>query len=90
MEDSQKQTFRNVRYVVVEYCFEDDSAFGERHILGSYQSIGDARIAAGWYIKRNVARMRKKYREWNVRVQKERIFYPIKDSEAHKTDGIGA
>ena len=63
MEESQKQTFRNVRYVVVEYCFEDDSAFGERHILGSYQSIGDARIAAGWYIKRNVARMRKKYRE---------------------------
>lgn len=88
MEDVEKQPFRNIRYVVVEYCFEDESSYGERHVLGCYQDLGEARVAAGWYIKRNVKRMRKKYREWNVRVQKERIFYPIRGSEAHKTDGI--
>lgn len=85
---AQEQKFRNIRYVVVEYCFKDESAWGESHILGCYPTVGEARIAAGWYIKRNVKRMRKKYREWIVRVQKERIFYPIKGSEAHKTDGI--
>lgn len=68
----------NYRYVVFEYCFEDDSAFAKKNILGCYKTMKEARIAAGWYIKRNVKRMKKKYRDWVVDVQKERIFYPIK------------
>lgn len=68
----------NYRYLVIEYCFEDDSTIGKKNILGSYETIGDARIAAGWYIKRNVKRMKKKYRDWVVDVQRERIFFPIK------------
>ena len=66
------------RYVVVESYFEDDSSFGRKNVLGSYETMREARIAAGWYIKRNVKRMRQKYRDWVVDVQKERIFYPIK------------
>ena len=67
------------RYLVVEYCFEDDSTEGRRNVLGSYKTLGEARIAAGWYIKRNVKRMRKKYRDWVVHVQKERVFFDIKE-----------
>lgn len=66
------------RYVVIEYCFEDDSAFGRKNVLGSYETMKEARIAAGWYIKRNVKRMRQKYRDWVVDVQTERVFFPIK------------
>lgn len=66
------------RYLVVEYIFEDDSFQGRKNILGSYDTIGKARAAAGWYIKRNVKRMRKKYRDWTVDVQRERIFFDIR------------
>lgn len=68
----------NYRFLVVEYCFEDDSTVGRKNILGSYPTPREARIAAGWYIKRNVKRMKKKYRDWIVDVQKERIFFEIK------------
>lgn len=66
------------RYLVIEYCFDDDSTVGRKNVLGSYETMREARIAAGWYIKRNVKRMRAKYRDWSVHVQKERIFFPIK------------
>lgn len=68
------------RYVVVEYCFDDDSHFGRKNILGSYQSMADARKAAGWYIKRNVKAMRKKYRDWRVDVIKELVYFPIREA----------
>lgn len=67
------------RYIVAEYCFDDDSAFGKKNILGSYPTYKEARIAAGWYIKRNVKAKKAKYRDWNVRVQKEAVYFPIKE-----------
>lgn len=66
------------RYVVAEYCFEDDSYEGVRHDLGSYPTMGEARKAAGEYIKDNVKKMRKKYRQWTVLVHRERVFWDIK------------
>lgn len=66
------------RYLVVEYCFEDDAWQGEKHVLGSYEDLKSARIDAGKYIKANVAKMKKKYRHWAVDVQKDRLYYPIK------------
>lgn len=68
------------RYLVVEYYFEDDSTIGRKNVLGSYETMREARIAAGWYIRRNVKKMRKKYRDWRVDVQRERIFFPIKEA----------
>lgn len=67
-----------VRYLVVEYCFTDDSYEGERHDLGSYPTMFEARKAAGEYIKSNVKKMRKKYRQWTVRVHCERVFWEIR------------
>lgn len=66
------------RFLVIEYCFEDDSWKAEGQIIGSYDSMGAARKAAGEYIKRNVKRQKAKYRHWQVDVRKERIFFPIK------------
>lgn len=66
------------RYVVVEYCFADDSTTGEKHELGAYPSKYEARKAAGQYIKDNVKRMKKRYRHWQVEVHKERIFWEIR------------
>lgn len=68
------------RYLVVEYYFEDDSYEGRKKVLGSYETMKEARIAAGWYIKRNVKKMRVKYRDWVVDVKKERIFFPIREA----------
>lgn len=68
------------RFLVVEYCFEDDSHIGTKHVLGSYQTMKEARIAAGWYIKRNVKKKREKYRDWHVDVIRERIFFPIREA----------
>ncbi len=65
------------RYLVVEYCFEDDSTVGKKNVLGSYKTIQEARSAAGWYIKRNVKRKREQYRDWVVRVQKEAVYFNI-------------
>ena len=65
------------RYLVVEYYFEDDSTVGRKNVLGSYETMKEARIAAGWYIKRNVKKNRAKYRDWIVDVQKEPIYFPI-------------
>ena len=67
------------RYLVVEYYFEDDSAVGRKNILGSYATMKEARVAAGGYIKRNVKTKRAKYRCWQVDVQRERIFFDIKE-----------
>lgn len=66
------------RYLVVEYCFEDDSWKGEKHILGAYPDIKSARVDAGKYIKEHVKKMKAKYRYWQVDVQKERMYFPIK------------
>ena len=66
------------RYVVVEYCFADDSAVGEKHYLGAYPTMHEARKAAGEYIKTNVKRMKKRYRHWQVDVLRERIFWEIR------------
>lgn len=66
------------RFLVVEYCFDDDSHFGKKNILGSYSDLGEARKAAGEYIKRNVSKMKKKYRCWQVDVIRERIFFDIR------------
>ena len=66
------------RYTVVEYIFEDDSTNGKRNIIGSYQTMKEAREEAGKYITANVKKMRKKYRDWVVDVQKERVFFKIK------------
>ena len=66
------------RYLVVEYCFEDDSYVGKKNVVGSYATLKEARVAAGQYIKQNVKKMRTKYRDWIVDVQKERIFFDIK------------
>lgn len=65
------------RYLIVEYCFKDDSYDGEKHILGSYPSIGVARLNAGIYIKDNAKRMKKRYRFWQVKVQREKIYFDI-------------
>lgn len=65
-------------YVVCEYCFDDNKSFAERNILGSYETMGEARKAAGEYIKLNVKRKKAKYRHWQVDVHKERVFFPIK------------
>lgn len=67
------------RFVVVEYCFEDDSCFGSKNVLGAYETLGGARAAAGAYIKRNVKSKRKKYRDWKVDVRPELIYFPIRD-----------
>ena len=66
------------RYLVVEYCFEDDSWRGEKRILGAYPDIKSARVDAGKYIKENVKKMKAKYRHWQVDVQKERMYFLIK------------
>lgn len=65
------------RYLIVEYCFKDDSTNGEKHILGSYPTIGMARLNAGIYIKDNAKRMKKRYRFWQVKVQREKVFFDI-------------
>lgn len=65
------------RWLVVEYCYKDDSYYGEKHVLGAYPTVGLARKAAGKYIEDNVKKMKKRYRFWNVRVQKDRVFYEI-------------
>ena len=67
------------RFLVVEYCFEDDDWQGKKNVLGSYESIGEARKAAGEYIKRNVKKKKAKYRHWNVDVQRELVYFPIRD-----------
>jgi hypothetical protein len=67
------------RYLVVEYCWEDDKYYASRHILGSYETIGEARKAAGKYIKENVKKKRIKYRDWRVDVHSELVFFPIRD-----------
>ena len=66
------------RYLVVEYYFEDDSYIGKKNVVGSYATLKEARVAAGKYIKQNVKKMREKYRDWIVDVQKEPIFFDIK------------
>lgn len=66
------------RYLVIEYCFKDDEWQGSKHILGSYEDIGTARLEAGKYISANVKKMRKRYRCWQVEVQRELIYFPIK------------
>lgn len=65
------------RYLIVEYCFKDNSTNGEKHILGSYPTIGEARLNAGIYIKDNAKRMKKRYRFWQVKVQREKVFFDI-------------
>lgn len=67
------------RYIVVEYCWEDDSYDASKKIIGSYDSLKAARIATGIYIKKNVKRMKTKYRDWQVRVIREKVFFPIED-----------
>ena len=68
------------RYLVVEYYFEDDSNFGKKNVLGSYETYKEAKNASYWYVKRNVKKKKAKYRDWVVDVQKERIFFPIKEA----------
>ena len=65
------------RYLVIEYCFCDNETFATRNVLGAYRTYGEARKEAGLYIKRNVRRMKQTYRDWEVRVQKDRVFFPI-------------
>lgn len=65
----------NFRYLVVEYCFTDDSYSGDKHILGSYDTLGKARYEAGKYIRDNKKELMRKYRSWNVQVQKDRIYF---------------
>lgn len=80
---------KKCRFLVVEYCFEDDSFSGVKNILGSYETISEARNAAGWYIKRNVKKKRAKYRDWVVRVQADRIYFPIDDlKKASKSEKV--
>lgn len=67
------------RYVVVEYAFADDSYYAKGKIIGAYESWGAARKAAGEYIKTNVKKKRKEYRDWKVLVRKETVFFPIRD-----------
>lgn len=65
------------RYVITEYYFEDDSNIGRKNILGSYESMRDARAAAGKYITDNVKKKKEKYRDWHVQVNRELVFFPI-------------
>ena len=65
------------RYVVIEYTWEDDNFDASKKVIGSYDSLKAARIATGLYIKKNVRKMKKKYRDWDVRVIKEKVFFPI-------------
>lgn len=67
------------RYLVIEYCFEDEEWQGSRRIVGSYESNGAARKAAGEYIRRNVKKKKAKYRHWQVDVQRELVYFPIRD-----------
>ena len=69
--------FRMSRFLVVEYCYKDGSDYGEKHVLGAYPDGRQARKAAGEYIRDNVKKMKKKYRVWEIRVQKDRAFYKI-------------
>lgn len=66
------------RYLVIEYCFDDESCYGKKNVLGSYEDMKSARVAAGGYITNNVEKMKKKYRCWQVKVQRELVFFPIK------------
>jgi hypothetical protein len=66
------------RYLVVEYYYKDESAYGKKNVLGSYKTPGEARKAAGIYITENVKTKRMKYRDWYVRVLKDRIYFDIR------------
>lgn len=65
------------RFLVVEYCYKDDSHYGEKHVLGAYPDYRSARIAAGSYITDNVKKMKRKYRLWDVKIQKDRVYFDI-------------
>ena len=79
MEEQQEPKLPTHRYNVVEYFFEDDSTYGSKRVVGAYPTLWQARQAAGAYIKANVVKKRKKYRDWVVQVKKEPIFWDIPD-----------